>query len=176
MPANPRTHITISLRWQKVLKSHGLFSRSAHFHRSSSRLAKTAPEHLHPTSSVAGNAQIELKPRTSPPPAQDESSDADSETRYWPPPQRAVLTNPCQTATLAAGLSAFVYSRASLLRVFYSNAPGRLTHINNVKNLQVKFADQIRNCEDCAIDTHEGFALLSCDPGRDLWNTVMVSV
>lgn len=61
-----------------------------------------------------------------------------------------------------------------MLYTFYGNAPSRLPRVNNVKNLQVKFADQIRNCEDVAIDAFEGFAILSCDPGRDLWNTVMV--
>lgn len=76
---------------------------------------------------------------------------------------------------MVAGVSAFIYSRASLLYIFYANAPDRLPRINNVKNLQIKFADQIRNCEDMAIDTFEGFAILSCDPGRDGWNTVMVS-
>ena len=49
-----------------------------------------------------------------------------------------------------------------------------MPRINNVKNLQIRFADQVRNCEDMAIDTFEGFAILSCDPGRDSWNTVMV--
>lgn len=61
-----------------------------------------------------------------------------------------------------------------MLYGFYANAPERIQHINNVKNLQIKFADQIRNCEDLALDPHEGFAILSCDPGRDTWNTVMV--
>lgn len=84
-----------------------------------------------------------------------------------------VLTT-LQSAALAAAVSAFIYSRASMLHIFYANHPSRLPRINNVKNLQVKFADQIRYCEDMAIDTFEGRAILSCDPGRDRWNTVMV--
>lgn len=41
---------------------------------------------------------------------------------------------------------------------------------------QVNFKDDVRNCEDILLDEEEAFMLLSCDPGRDEWNTVMVSV
>lgn len=87
--------------------------------------------------------------------------------------QNDILTHP-QSAALVATISAFIYSRASLFYIFYANAPERLQRMNNVKNLQVKFVDKIRYCEDVAIDTFEGFAILSCDPGRGNWNTVMV--
>jgi arylesterase/paraoxonase len=47
--------------------------------------------------------------------------------------------------------------------------------INNFKSHEIKFADQIRNCEDVIIEETLGIAFLGCDPGRDRWNTVMVS-
>lgn len=37
----------------------------------------------------------------------------------------------------------------------------------------VLFADRIRNCEDGFVVPELGVAFLSCDPGRDGWNTVM---
>jgi arylesterase/paraoxonase len=41
---------------------------------------------------------------------------------------------------------------------------------------EVKFANQLRNCEDVILlDGLDGVALLSCDEARDRWNTVMVS-
>lgn len=79
-----------------------------------------------------------------------------------------------QSAALVAAISAFVYSRAATISIFYANAPSRIPLINNVKNLSVRFTDHVRNCEDVAIDTFEAFAILSCDPGRGAWNTVMV--
>ena len=56
----------------------------------------------------------------------------------------------------------------------YTNAPSRIQTVNKLGSIDVKFADVLRNCEDAVLDTAEGFALLSCDPGRDSWNTVMV--
>lgn len=41
---------------------------------------------------------------------------------------------------------------------------------------QVSFSDDIRNCEDVFLNDAEAWMLLSCDPGRDQWNTVMVGV
>lgn len=46
----------------------------------------------------------------------------------------------------------------------------------NIKERQIKFRDQIRNCEDVVLDEGAGVAILSCDPGRDRWNTVMVKL
>lgn len=44
----------------------------------------------------------------------------------------------------------------------------------NFSSYEVKFADQIRNCEDAVLVEARGIALLACDPGRETWNTVMV--
>lgn len=56
-----------------------------------------------------------------------------------------------------------------------ANAPAKLEGFNSFKSYEIKFADQIRNCEDVILEESLGVALLSCDPGRDRWNTVMVS-
>lgn len=74
---------------------------------------------------------------------------------------------------LAVLLSAFVYYRSNLLLTLYHNAPGRLESINRIGSFDIHFQDIIRNCEDIDLDETDGFALISCDPGRDEWNTVM---
>ncbi|KAH6646168.1 putative paraoxonase [Truncatella angustata] len=43
----------------------------------------------------------------------------------------------------------------------------------NFTSYEVKFTDQIRNCEDVLLVETLGLALLACDPGRETWNTVM---
>lgn len=60
-----------------------------------------------------------------------------------------------------------------MLYTFYANAPSRFQTGHNLSNLRVQFRDLVRNCEDAVLDPEHGFALLSCDPGRDTWNTVM---
>lgn len=72
-------------------------------------------------------------------------------------------------------LAGYLYPRARILTLLYSNAPGRLQPVNNLPNAEIRFQDVVRNCEDAYIDRAAGFVLLSCDPGRDRWNTVMVS-
>jgi hypothetical protein len=42
------------------------------------------------------------------------------------------------------------------------------------KSYKIKFPDVLRNCEDVLLDEELGIAYLSCDPGRDWWNAVMV--
>ncbi|KAI9836290.1 MAG: hypothetical protein M1819_001627 [Sarea resinae] len=53
------------------------------------------------------------------------------------------------------------------------NRPGRLLNITTFSDYQIKFQDLVRNCEDVLLDEKRGIAILSCDPGRDKWNTVM---
>ena len=79
--------------------------------------------------------------------------------------------DPTQLAVL---LSSFIYYRSGILYTFYANAPGRLEKINNLESYEVRFQHLIRNGEDAYLNDEEGWALLSCDPGRDEWNTVMV--
>ncbi|KAF2768848.1 putative paraoxonase [Teratosphaeria nubilosa] len=104
--------------------------------------------------------------------------------RHLPSPSIAVVTEPPSMAAiryassalvtaLLAVLVGLVYQRYSILYLFYANAPGRLEPLNNLSSIRVRFADTLRNCEDIFVSSNEGFAILSCDPGRDQWNTVM---
>jgi arylesterase/paraoxonase len=74
-------------------------------------------------------------------------------------------------------LSAFLYFlsyRSAVLWTFYANTPSRLSQIANI-DYEIKFKEITRNCEDVVLDEENSVAILSCDPGRDKWNTVMVS-
>lgn len=42
-------------------------------------------------------------------------------------------------------------------------------------NSTILFADELKYCEEVILDHHSGTAILSCDPGRGDWNTVLVS-
>ena len=70
-----------------------------------------------------------------------------------------------------------IYKRLQALWALDSSAPGKLKAISAFPIHDVKFGDQLKNCEDAIIlDGLDGWALLSCDSGRDQWNTVMVSL
>lgn len=56
----------------------------------------------------------------------------------------------------------------------FANAPHKINKVSAFKSYDVKFAHQVRNCEDVVLDEDQGFALLSCNPTRDNWNPVMV--
>lgn len=43
-------------------------------------------------------------------------------------------------------------------------------------NYELKYVDKLRNCEDLVVDEKAGYMVLGCDEGRDVWNTVMVSI
>lgn len=79
------------------------------------------------------------------------------------------------STVLFALLALFLYNRARPLYALWNNAPSRLSRINTFKHPTIKFSDTLRNCEDVLLEEKQGFALLSCDPSRDTWNTVMVS-
>jgi arylesterase/paraoxonase len=68
-----------------------------------------------------------------------------------------------------------VYDRYIAACVLLANRPGKLQAVNGFKSYEIKFRDRIRNCEDVILEESEGVAILSCDAGRDRWNTVMVS-
>jgi arylesterase/paraoxonase len=69
----------------------------------------------------------------------------------------------------------YIYDRYLTLSGMLANRPGKLESINEFKSHEIKFADQIRNCEDVILEESLGIAFMGCDPGRDRWNTVMVS-
>jgi arylesterase/paraoxonase len=56
-----------------------------------------------------------------------------------------------------------------------ANRPGKFQAVNEWKRYEVRFRDRMRNCEDVVLVETEGVAVVSCDGGRDRWNTVMVS-
>jgi arylesterase/paraoxonase len=41
---------------------------------------------------------------------------------------------------------------------------------------ELRYTDKLRNCEDLVVDEKVGYVVLGCDEGRDVWNTVMVSL
>ncbi|KAH7402692.1 hypothetical protein BKA66DRAFT_449298 [Pyrenochaeta sp. MPI-SDFR-AT-0127] len=72
-----------------------------------------------------------------------------------------------------AVLAPYLYDRYIALSAILANRPGKLQKIYSIKSHEIKFQNQIRNCEDVLLEEGMGIAFLSCDPGRDRWNTVM---
>jgi arylesterase/paraoxonase len=67
----------------------------------------------------------------------------------------------------------FLAERARVVRLLVDNAPHKLTAVNTFAESSIKFADRVRNCEDGLMIEEDHVAIFSCDPGRDVWNTVM---
>ncbi|KAJ4357319.1 uncharacterized protein N0V89_001894 [Didymosphaeria variabile] len=79
-------------------------------------------------------------------------------------------------STLAlAVLAPYGWDRYLALSEIVANRPGSYTPIDTFKGHDIKFRDVrgFRNCEDVLLDEGLGLAILSCDEGRDKWNTVM---
>lgn len=74
---------------------------------------------------------------------------------------------------ILAAIYPYIFARLQALSLFFANRPGRITEIRTWTDHSVKFRDRIRNCEDGLIVEEDGIAILSCDAGRDLYNTVM---
>ncbi|KAI1647118.1 calcium-dependent phosphotriesterase [Daldinia loculata] len=72
-----------------------------------------------------------------------------------------------------AALSPSLYDLAQKLLLMYNNAPERFLDINNLQSPEVKFSDTIKSCEDVLLVESKGLAIVACDPGREVWNTVM---
>jgi arylesterase/paraoxonase len=70
-------------------------------------------------------------------------------------------------------IAPFVYERYIALSALLANRPAKFQNLRNFKNHEIKFQDQLRNCEDVLLEEGMGIAFLSCNPGRDQWNTVM---
>ncbi|KAK8249550.1 hypothetical protein IWZ00DRAFT_506888 [Phyllosticta capitalensis] len=74
------------------------------------------------------------------------------------------------------GLVAFLWPQISVLletQKLSAITPDKLTKVNAFKEHEVKFRDLLKNCEDVILVEEQQVALLSCDTGRDNWNTVM---
>ncbi|KAH8704062.1 hypothetical protein BGW36DRAFT_423588 [Talaromyces proteolyticus] len=76
-------------------------------------------------------------------------------------------------AAILAYISPYLLNRYQALSILFNNRPDKLLEVNVLPKYSVKFADRLRNCEDALIDDENAVAILSCDTGRDLWNTVM---
>ncbi|KAI4861103.1 calcium-dependent phosphotriesterase [Hypoxylon rubiginosum] len=74
---------------------------------------------------------------------------------------------------LLAAFLPILYDAFQIVPMLWQNAPGRLASINTFKSYELKFADKARSCEDGLLIESKGIAILSCDPGREKWNTVM---
>ncbi|KAF1834150.1 hypothetical protein BDW02DRAFT_525959 [Decorospora gaudefroyi] len=70
-------------------------------------------------------------------------------------------------------LAPYVYDRYVIFSGLWANRPSKFQNLNSFKNHEVKFRDRLRNCEDVLLEEGMGIAFLSCNPGRDQWNTVM---
>jgi hypothetical protein len=70
--------------------------------------------------------------------------------------------------------AAFVQYRLHGLRLLVTNADGKFPRHADFKSSEVKFADRIRNCEDAVLVEGKEILIMAPDPGRDLWNNVMV--
>lgn len=69
----------------------------------------------------------------------------------------------------------FVHDRSRIFSFFLNNSPEKMPTINTFRSHSVKCADRIRSCEDFLLVEDRGVAIAACDPGRERWNTVMVS-
>jgi hypothetical protein len=81
-----------------------------------------------------------------------------------------------QFIAMLLAIAPYLADRYQLPVLLYKNHPSRLQSISAFKEYNIKFKDVVRNCEDVVIDEAQGVAFISCDPGRDHWNTVLVSV
>jgi hypothetical protein len=79
-----------------------------------------------------------------------------------------------QYLVLVAIAAPYIYERYIAFSGILANRPGKLEPYNGFKSHEIKFVDQLKNCEDVILEEELGIAFLSCDPGRDRWNTVMV--
>ena len=67
-----------------------------------------------------------------------------------------------------------MYDRYQGFSTIIANRPSKFRSAYYLGSHEIKFRDVVRNCEDVIIEEGMGIAFLSCDPGRDRWNTVMV--
>jgi arylesterase / paraoxonase len=83
-------------------------------------------------------------------------------------------SNKAQSLLFIAITLPYLYDRLIGLSIVIRNAPEKLQQVNRFKAQERKLKDVVRNCEDALLIPEREIALISCDPGRDNWNTVMV--
>ncbi|KAH4234913.1 hypothetical protein HBI06_058030 [Parastagonospora nodorum] len=74
---------------------------------------------------------------------------------------------------LFAVAAPYFYDRYLAFSNIVANGPGKLEPVYAFSSHELKFTDKLKNCEDLILHEELGIAFLSCDPGRDRWNTVM---
>lgn len=80
-----------------------------------------------------------------------------------------------QLLAALAALAPWGYERYQTFSAMFENRPGKLQNFNGFASHEVKFRNELANCEDVLVEEGMGIAFLSCNPERDQWNTVMVS-
>lgn len=75
---------------------------------------------------------------------------------------------------LLALLAPWLYDRYLAFSSLIANRPSKYSKLRTFKSHEILYRDELRNCEDVVMEKSLGLAFLSCDPGRDHWNTVMV--
>jgi arylesterase/paraoxonase len=91
-----------------------------------------------------------------------------------PPRSPSHLLTPQQSLALLAASAPYLYGRYVAFSGMFAHRPSVFQNVTTFRSQTVKFADKVRNCEDVVMVETLGVAFLSCDPGRDGWNTVMV--
>lgn len=81
-----------------------------------------------------------------------------------------------QLLAALAALAPWGYDRYQTFSGMFENRPGKLQNFNGFASHEIKFRNELTNCEDVLVEEGLGIAFFSCNPGRDQWNTVMVSV
>ncbi|KAF9735208.1 hypothetical protein PMIN06_008971 [Paraphaeosphaeria minitans] len=85
-----------------------------------------------------------------------------------------VLMKAALYALALATLGPYGYERYLTLSTIVAYRPGNYTPIDTFKSHDIRLRTAgVRNCEDVLLDEDLGVAILSCDSGRDRWNTVM---
>ncbi|KAF2438799.1 calcium-dependent phosphotriesterase [Karstenula rhodostoma CBS 690.94] len=87
----------------------------------------------------------------------------------------AAITKVALYTLALAVLAPYGWDRYLALSTIIANRPGHYTRIDTFKSHGIKFSDTsgVRNCEDVLLNEDLGVAIISCDVGRDRWNTVM---
>ncbi|KAJ9634575.1 hypothetical protein H2199_008858 [Coniosporium tulheliwenetii] len=67
----------------------------------------------------------------------------------------------------------YLYDRYQGFKLILDNAPEKLPNISAFASAEIKFRDEVKNCEDAVMDESRGIAFLSCDSSRDHWDVIM---
>ncbi|KAJ0417938.1 hypothetical protein BJY00DRAFT_288683 [Aspergillus carlsbadensis] len=84
-----------------------------------------------------------------------------------------ILSRLAIAVVLVAWSLPWLQGRKHAVSLLINNKPENLPEINKFSSSSYKLINKVRNCEDGIIIEEDAFAILSCDAGRDLWNTVM---